>query len=105
MVQRRKKDNEQKAAEIAKWINPNERITIQFDDQRDLSAEVTGCTDHLVSLSLDTAVPHIRQHVSLPLNFVEVSEDLSHYTRDPERPLTRKRMMLIVQGKRPAVIY
>ena len=64
MVQRREKGHEQKAAEIAQWIDPNERITIQFDDQRDLSAEVTGCTDHLVSLSLDTAVPHIRQHVS-----------------------------------------
>jgi hypothetical protein len=31
-------------------------------------------------LSLDTAVPHIRQHISLPLNSVEVAEDVSHYT-------------------------
>jgi len=97
--------NQQKAAQIRKWINPNERITVQFDDQRDLSAEVTGCTDQLVSLSLDTPVPHMRQHVSLPLSSVEVSEDLSHYTRDPERPLKRERMMLTAQGKRPAVIY
>jgi hypothetical protein len=66
---------------------------------------VTGCTDQLVSLSLDTAVPHMRQEISLPLSSVEVAEDLSHYTRDPERPLTRKRLMLIVQGKRPAVVY
>jgi hypothetical protein len=105
MVQRREKGLEEKAAKIAKWIDPNERITVQFDDQRDLSAEVTGCTEHLVSLSLDTAVPHIRQHISLPLNSVEVAEDVSHYTRDPQRPLQRKRMMLIVQGNRPAVIY
>jgi hypothetical protein len=97
--------NQQKAAQIRKWINPNERITVQFDDQRDLSAEVTGCTDQLVSLSLDTAIPHMRQHVSLPLSSVEVSEDVSHYTRDPERPLKRERMMLTAQGKRPAVIY
>ena len=52
--------NEQKAAAIRKWIDPEERITVQFDDQRDLSAEVTACTDQVVSLSLDTAVPHMR---------------------------------------------
>jgi len=97
--------NEQKAAAIRKWIDPEERITVQFDDQRDLSAEVTACTDQVVSLSLDTAVPHMRQQITLPLSALEVSEDFSHYTRDPERPLKRERMMLIVQGKRPAVVY
>jgi hypothetical protein len=97
--------NEQKAAAIRKWIDPEERITVQFDDQRDLSAEVTACTDQVLSLSLDTAVPHMRQEITLPLSALEVSEDFSHYTRDPERPLKRERMMLIVQGKRPAVVY
>ena len=97
--------NKQKAATIRKWIDPEERITVQFDDQRDLSAEVTGCTDQVVSLSLDTAVPHMRQEITLPLSAVEVSEDLSHYTRDPERPLKRARLMLLAQGKRPAVVY
>jgi hypothetical protein len=97
--------NEQKAAAIRKWIDPEERITVQFDDQRDLSAEVTACTDQVVSLSLDTAVPHMRQQITLPLSALDVSEDFSHYTRDPERPLKRKRMMLIAQGKRPAVVY
>jgi hypothetical protein len=97
--------NKQKAATIRKWIDPEERITVQFDDQGDLSAEVTGCTDQVVSLSLDTAVPHMRQEITLPLSAVEVSEDFSHYTRDPERPLKRERMMLIAQGKRPAVVY
>ena len=105
MVQRRGNNNKQKAAAIRKWIDPEERITVQFDDQRDLSAEVTGVSDQLVSLSLDTAVPHLRQEISLPLSMVEVSKDLSHYTRDPERPLKRERLMLIAQGKRPAVVY
>lgn len=105
MVQPRGKSNKQKAAAIRKWIDPEERITVQFDDQRDLSAEVTGVSDQLVSLSLDTAVPHLRQEISLPLSTVEVSKDLSHYTRDPERPLKRERLMLIAQGKRPAVMY
>ena len=97
--------NKQKAATIRKWIDPEERITVQFDDQGDLSAEVTGCTDQVVSLSLDTAVPHMRQEITLPLSAVEVSEDFAHYTRDPERPLKWKRMMLIAKGKRPAVVY
>ena len=100
----RGRTNEQKAALIKQWIDPDERITVQFDDQRDLSAEVTGCTDQLVSLSLDTTVPHMRQEISLPLSSVQVAEDHTHYTRDPERPLERKRMMLIARGKRPAVV-
>ena len=103
-MRRRGKSNQEKEAAIKKWIDPDERITVQFDDERDLSAEVTGCTDQLVSLSLDTAVPHMRQEISLPLSTVEVSEDHAHYTRDPERPLQRKRLMLIVRGKRPAVV-
>ena len=65
--------NKQKAATIRKWIDPEERITVQFDDQGDLSAEVTGCTDQVVSLSLDTAVPHMRQESTLPLSAFEVS--------------------------------
>ena len=105
MVQRRRKSNRQKAATIKPWIDPEERVTVQFDDQRDISAEVTGCTDQLVSLSLDTAVPHLRQEISLPLSAVEVAEDFTHYTRDPARPLERKRLMLIAQGKRPEVVY
>jgi len=103
-MRRRGKSNTDKEAAIKKWINPEERITVQFDDEGDLNAEVTGCTDQLVSLSLDTAVPHMRQEISLPLSAVEVSEDHAHYTRDPERPLQRKRLMLIVHGKRPAVV-
>ena len=105
MVQRRGNNNKQKAAAIRKWIDPEERITVQFDDQRDLSAEVTGVSDQLVSLSLDTAVPHLRQDISLPLSTIKVSKDVSHYTRDPERPLKRERLMLIAQGKRPPVVY
>lgn len=104
MVHRRETSNQQKAAAIREWINPEERVTVQFEGQRDLSAEVTGCTDQLVSLSLDTAVPHMRQEISLPLSSVEISEDHSHYTRDPDRPLKRKRMMLIAHGKRPSVV-
>ena len=57
--------NREKATTIRKWIDPEERITVQFDDQQDLSAEVTGCTDQVVSLSLDTAVPHMRQAITL----------------------------------------
>ena len=98
------RSNRQKAALIKKWIDPDERITVQFDDQGDLTAEVTACNDQLVSLSLDTAVPHMRQEISLPLSSVQVAEDHTHYTRDPERPLERKRLMLIAQGKRPAVV-
>ena len=95
----------EKSESIRKWIDPHERVTVQFDDQRDLNAEVRGCNEQVVALALETSVPHVRQEISIPLSDVEVSEDPSHYTRDPDRPLRWKRLMLIVKGKRPAVVY
>ena len=97
--------NAEKVEKIRPWIDPEERVTVNFLDENDLNAEVTGCSDVMVDLSIDTRVPHMRQHVSVPLSRTEVSEDLSHYTRDPERPLRHRRLMLVVNDKRPAVVY
>ena len=80
--------NDQKAKAIRPWINPEERVTVHFLDEPGLNAEVTGCNDELVDLSVETRVPHIKQHTSVALRRTEVSEDSSHYnTRDPDRPL------------------
>ena len=95
----------EKVAIITPWINPEERITVQFDDQGDINTVVSGCTERLVDLELETPVPHIRQKLSIPLSEVEVSEDPSHYTRDPDKPLQHKRLLLIVKGKRPAIVH
>ena len=97
--------NEEKLQQIRPWIDPEERVTVHFTDESDLCAEITGCNDTMVDLSIETRVPHMRQHVSVPLRHTEVSEDLAHYTRDPERPLERRRLMLVVNEKRPAVVY
>ncbi len=94
-----------KLALITPWINTEERVTVQFDDQRDINSEVIACTERLVDVALETAVPHLRQKLSIPLSDVEVSEDPIHYTRDPNKPLQLKRLMLIVKGKRPSIIY
>ena len=94
-----------KLAFITPWINPEERITVQFDDQGDINTVVSDCTERLVDLELETPVPHIRQKLSIPLSEIEVSEDPSHYTRDPDKPLQLKRLLLIVNGKRPGIVY
>lgn len=94
-----------KVALIIPWINPEERVTVQFDDQGDINTIVTGCSERLVDLELETNIPHIRQRLSIPLSEVEVSDDHSHYTRDPDKPLQFKRLLLIVNGKRPAIVY
>ena len=94
-----------KLALITPWINPEERITVRFDDQGDINTVVSDCTERLVDLELETPVPHIRQKLSIPLSEVEVSEDPSHYTRDPDKPLQFKRLQLIIKGKRPAIVY
>lgn len=97
--------NQEKQTYIGPWIDPEERVTVQFLDARDLNATVTGCTDQLVDLSIETHVPYMQQKISLPLSQVEVSKDASHYTRDPERPLQRQRLLLVINEKRPTIIY
>jgi hypothetical protein len=78
---------EEKAKTIRPWIDPEERVTVRFLDAPDLNAEVTGCTEQLVDLSLETRVPQMKQHISVPLSKLEGSEGCSHYTQDPERSL------------------
>lgn len=78
---------------------------MQFDSQDDINTVVTDCTEQLVDLPLETPVPHMRQKLSIPLSELEVSEDLTHYTRDPDKPLQFKRLLLIVKGRRPAIVY
>lgn len=97
--------NEEKETRIRPWIDPEERVTVQFLDAPDLNSTVTKCTDQLVDLSIETHVPYLRQRISVPLSQVEVSEDFSHYTRDPERPLQRSRLMLVIDETRPPIIY
>ncbi len=97
--------NEEKEKCIRPWINPEERVTVRFLDASDLNTTVTGCTDQLVDLSIETSVPYMGQHLSIPLSQVEVSEDFSHYTRDPDRPLQQQRLMLVIDEKRPPIIY
>ena len=97
--------NEEKQKRIRPWIDQEERITLQFLDAPDLNAEVTGCNDASVTLSIETHLFHMNQHISIPLSQIEVSEDLSRYTRDSERPLQRQRLMLIINEKRPPIIY
>jgi len=97
--------NEEKIKAIRPWIDPEERVTVHFLDEPNLNAEVTDCNNELVDLSLETPVPHITQHISVPLRRTEVSEDLFHYTRDPERPLKYRRLMLVIDDKRPPIVY
>lgn len=97
--------NEEKRARILPWIDPEERVTVCFLDVSDLNATVTDCTDQLVDLSIETHVFHLNQNISIPLRQVELSDDVSHYTRDPERPLQRHRLMLVINEKRPAIVY
>lgn len=96
-----------KMALITPWINPEERVTVQFDDQGDINTIVTGCSERLVDLELELAtnIPHLRQKLSIPLSEVEVLEDPTHYTRDPDKPLQFKRLLLIVKGNRPPIVY
>jgi hypothetical protein len=97
--------NQEKQTRIRQWIDPEERVTVQFLDALDLNATVANCTTQLVDLSIETHVPYMTQDISVPLSQVEVSEDFSHYTRDPERPLQRQRLMLVIDEKRPPIIY
>jgi hypothetical protein len=97
--------NEEKVEKIRQWIDPEERATVRFRDTQALNAIVTGCSDVLVDLSIETHVPYMRQTISVPLSRTKVSEDPYHYTRDPDRPLKHGRLMLTIDDTRPPVIY
>ncbi len=97
--------SEEKQKHIRQWIDPEERVTVHFLDAPNLNATVTGCSDQFVDLSIETHVVHMTQDISVPLSQVEVSEDTSHYTRDPARPLQRQRLMLVINETRPVIIY
>lgn len=97
-------DNTAKAELIGPWIDPNERVTIDFEDEKNLNGEVTGCNKEVVNLALETAFPHLRQEVAFPLGCVEVGEDSEHYTRDPDRPLRYGRLRLSIDQKRPQMM-
>lgn len=97
--------NEDKRTRILPWIDPEERVTVRFLDGPDLNATVTDCTEQLVDLSIETSVAYMNQRLSIPLRLVEVSDDDSHYTRNPERPLQQQRLMLVINETRPPIIY
>ncbi len=96
---------EEKEIRIRQWIDPEARVTMHVLDALDLSAEVTGRTDHLVDLSIETHVPEMTQRISVPHKHTQVLKDLSHYTRHPGRPLQRRRLMLVIDEKRPPIVY
>jgi len=51
-------DKTTKLEAIREWIDPEERVTVDFDDENDLEAVVTGCTIEHVDLSIQTHFPH-----------------------------------------------
>ncbi len=97
--------NEEKETRIRSWVDSEERITVHVLDPADLNSTVTNYTDQFVDLSVETQVPYMRLRISVPLSQVEVAEDCSRYTRDPERPLSRSRLMLVINETRPPIIY
>ncbi|HNP59675.1 MAG TPA: hypothetical protein PKM72_02480 [Nitrospirales bacterium] len=92
--------NHEKAKLIAPWINPAERVTVDFKDEIGLNAEVFGCTENVVHLLFQEAFPHIKEQITIPLREVEVGEDHGRYTRDPDTPL-QWRLRLQVNRNRP----
>jgi hypothetical protein len=94
-------DNAAKLEVIRQWIDPEERVTVDFVDEKDLNAVITGCTTEYVDLLIQTRFPHIKQTLWVPMGEVEVGEDRTHYTRDPEKQLQYERLRLVIHQKRP----
>ncbi|MGZ9204692.1 MAG: hypothetical protein ACXW37_11785 [Nitrospira sp.] len=94
----------EKAGMIRRWIDPEERVTVDFENEKDLNAEVVECDEQTVTVLLETAFPHYKQHLTLPLSMLAVGEDKTHYTRDPEKPLRYGRLRLTVHEKRPQTV-
>ena len=94
----------EKAATIRRWIDPEERVTVDFQDEKDLNAEVIECDGQTVTLLLETAFPHYKQHLTLPLSMVSIGEDKGRYTRNPEKPIEYGRLRITVHESRPQTV-
>jgi len=94
-------DGQEKAKLIQPWINEEERVTVDFVNEKDLNAKVIDCTDQVVELELETAAPHMKQRLILPLREIQVGEDRSHYTRDPDEPVRHSRLRISSRQERP----
>lgn len=97
-------ENEDKAQVIRRWIDPEKRITVDFEDATNLNAVVTGCTPESVALAFETSVPHLRRVVTMPLRDVEVGEDTAGFSRDPDQPLRYGGLRLTIRHKRPPMV-
>ena len=97
-------DSHEKVMTIRRWIHPEERITVDFEDERDLNAEVIECESQTVTLLLETAFPHYKQHLTLPLSIVSIGEDKTKYTRNPDKPVEYGRLRLTVHEGRPQAV-
>ena len=53
-------DSHEKVMTIRRWIDPEERITVDFEDERDLNAEVIECESQTVTLLLETSIPALQ---------------------------------------------
>jgi hypothetical protein len=94
-------DSSNKTSIIRRWVDPEERVTVDFDNERDLNGMVVDCDGQTVTLLLETVVPHYKQHLILPLSMLSVGEDKTHYTRNPDKPLRQGRLRLTVHENRP----
>ncbi|HMZ54570.1 MAG TPA: hypothetical protein PLT48_06975 [Nitrospira sp.] len=97
-------DASHKADLIRPWIDPDERVTVDFQNERGLNGEVIECDGQTVTVLLETAFPHYRQHVTLPLSMISIGEDNGHYTRTPDKPLRYERLRLVVHEDRPQAV-
>lgn len=52
-----------KVEAIQPWVDPEERVTVDFQNASDLNVGVISCTDYVVELGLETFMPHSRQEV------------------------------------------
>lgn len=96
-------DNKDKADLIKPWINPEERVTVDFNNRSGLNAQIDGCTNNVVHLIFQEVFPHMKERVTIPLRNVEVDEDPFHYNRDPTTPI-RNRLRLRINQTYPDVL-
>lgn len=80
-------ENEDKVTVIRPWIDSEERITVDFEDEKEFNAVVTEYTATLVTLALETSFPQLRQEITLPFRMAGLPLRLVHggYSRDSRR--------------------
>ena len=95
--------NLQKAASIRQWINPEERVTVDFENEHDLNAEVIECDGQNGDVAARDRISTLANGILRFLSMISVGRIKSLHS-GPDKPVQYGRLRITVHEARPQTV-